>query len=158
MFQWRNSSLIGTSDSERKPCKANRLLNDLRRGGFSQLGYCQIGITEAHKSPVSALKTHDQEMVVLLHNERMENPAEIYLQRWQIETMFRAFKTSGFNLESTHVTMPDRLIQLMAVLVLAFCFAYKAGNIAIFSILAKARLFGSKCIITSLVIDDVLRD
>lgn len=117
------------SDSEGKPCKANRLLKDLRRGGFRQLGYCQIGITEPYKSPVSALKTHDQEMVVLLHSERMENPAEIYLQRWQIETMFRAFKTSGFNLESTHVTMPDRLIQLMAVLVLAFCFAYKAGKI-----------------------------
>ena len=121
--------LTHISDHNGRSCKAPDLLKSLRRGGNRSLGYCQIGTTDPYKSEVSVLKTREGEMVVLLHSERLENPAEEYAQRWQIETMFRAFKTSGFNLESTHVTDPNRLVQLMGVLVLAFCFAYRAGKI-----------------------------
>jgi transposase len=122
-------NLTHISDSKGKPSKAKHMFEHLRQGSSRSLGFCSVVVVEPYKAQISVLKTTDGEMVVLLHSEHMRDPAEIYLKRWQIETMFRAFKTSGFNLESTHVTNPDRLAQLMAVLVLAFCFAYKAGKI-----------------------------
>ena len=66
---------------------------------------------------------------MLLHDNYVGDSVGLYAKRWEIENMFRAFKTSGFNLESTHVTHPERLSQLIGVLALAFCFAYKAGLI-----------------------------
>jgi hypothetical protein len=50
-----------------------------------------------------------------------------YKERWQIETMFKAMKTSGFNLEDTHLTNLDRLSTLLSVLAIAFVWAYLAG-------------------------------
>lgn len=50
-----------------------------------------------------------------------------YGQRWEIETLFKALKTSGFNLEDTRLTHPDRLSKLLALLSIAFGWCYKAG-------------------------------
>ncbi len=50
-----------------------------------------------------------------------------YKERWQIETMFKAFKTSGFHLEDTHLTNPERLNKLMMMVAVAFIWAYKIG-------------------------------
>ena len=38
---------------------------------------------------------------------------KIYKERRQIETAFRAMKTSGFNLEDTHLTEIDRIENLL---------------------------------------------
>ena len=119
------------SDHKGRPCKAKSLFLGLRRGCSRSIGYCNVGKLEPYKSEVSVLKTREKELVVIIHSERFQDPQAKYRERWQIETMFRAFKTSGFNLESTHVTSPERLTQLAGVLVLAFCFAYKAGKIVI---------------------------
>ena len=43
-----------------------------------------------------------------------------YKDRWQIETMFRAVKTGGYNIEDTHLTAINRLSKLMAVISIAF--------------------------------------
>lgn len=50
-----------------------------------------------------------------------------YKQRWQIETMFKAFKTTGFNLEDSHLTDYKRLDKLLMLTALAFIWAYKVG-------------------------------
>jgi hypothetical protein len=51
-----------------------------------------------------------------------------YQERWQIETLFRGLKTSGFNLESTHVIHMDRLEKLILVVMIAFVWCYKIGD------------------------------
>ena len=43
--------------------------------------------------------------------------------------MFKAFKSNGFNLEDTHVCDPDRIMTLVSVLMITFCFAYKQGEL-----------------------------
>ena len=43
--------------------------------------------------------------------------------------MFKAFKSSGFDCESTHITDDLRLDTLMQVLSIAFCLAYQVGEI-----------------------------
>jgi len=50
-----------------------------------------------------------------------------YKDRWQIETMFRALKTSGFNLEDTHLTELERISRLLSLLCIAFIWAYMTG-------------------------------
>ena len=44
-----------------------------------------------------------------------------YKDRWQIETAFRAMKTSVSNLEDTHLTDIERIEKLVAIVTIAFC-------------------------------------
>jgi hypothetical protein len=46
-----------------------------------------------------------------------------YARRWEVETLFGCLKTRGFCLEATHVTEPERLRKLLALVALAFCWA-----------------------------------
>jgi len=52
---------------------------------------------------------------------------EIYSCRYQIEVMFKAFKTAGFNLEDTHLTNLERIDKLLTFLCFAFVWAYQIG-------------------------------
>jgi transposase len=44
---------------------------------------------------------------------------DLYRERWSIETLFAALKSRGFDLEQTHLTAPDRIERLIALLALA---------------------------------------
>jgi hypothetical protein len=68
--------------------------------------------------------------LIVVTNEIVVDPAEtlrIYKQRWEVETLFRAYKKKGFNLEATHMTDPDRIRKLVALLSLALVWCYKMG-------------------------------
>jgi len=52
---------------------------------------------------------------------------ENYKKRWQIESMFKAFKSSGFNLESTHLSDLDRISKMLSLISVAFVWAYLSG-------------------------------
>lgn len=64
----------------------------------------------------------------LISFNKPEKAQECYKNRWQIETMFRAMKTSGFNLENTHLTEPDRILKLLLIVSIAFTWAYLVGD------------------------------
>jgi hypothetical protein len=53
---------------------------------------------------------------------------EDYARRWEIETLFGCLKSRGFRLEETHLTQPERLRKLIALLALAFCWAHVIGE------------------------------
>ena len=48
-------------------------------------------------------------------------------ERWQIETCFRAIKTSGFDIEKTHLQDIERIEKLILLVMIAFVWCYKAG-------------------------------
>lgn len=68
------------------------------------------------------------EYFILVAPNYSEKPAEEFKKRWEIETLFGCLKTRGFNLESTHLTDPERLSKLLGLLALAFCWAHKVGE------------------------------
>jgi hypothetical protein len=51
-----------------------------------------------------------------------------YAQRWEIETLFKAFKSQGFDFESTHLTQAERLESLIALMSVALVWAHKVGE------------------------------
>lgn len=52
----------------------------------------------------------------------------LYRRRWEIETLFAALKSRGFDLEATHLTAPGRIRKLLGVLALAYSWARLIGR------------------------------
>lgn len=67
------------------------------------------------------------ELQILLSFNRPEEAVETYKSRWQIETCFKSLKSSGFNVEDTHLADIDRIERLFAILTVAFLWAYLVG-------------------------------
>ena len=51
----------------------------------------------------------------------------IYRDRWQTETMFKAMKSSGLNIEDTHLTDLVRISKLLCLVCIAFVCVYQVG-------------------------------
>lgn len=72
-------------------------------------------------------KEENPEFQIVISFCKPEIAQKIYKERWQIETAFRAMKTSGFNLEYTHLTDIERIEKLVALVTIAFCWVYLVG-------------------------------
>ena len=68
------------------------------------------------------------ELQILICYNRPEAAVATYRQRWQIETCFRAMKSSGFNIEDTHLRDIDRIARLTAMVRMALVWAYLVGE------------------------------
>ena len=68
------------------------------------------------------------ELQILICYNRPEAAVATYKQRWQIETCFRAMKSSGFNIEDTHLRNIDRIARLTAMVCVALVWAYLVGE------------------------------
>ena len=77
---------------------------------------------------VSALRLEDKELLIVISNDCPKTAIADYGKRWGIETLFRMFKTRGFNLESTHFTKQERLSKLFALMTLAMTWAVLIGE------------------------------
>jgi hypothetical protein len=52
----------------------------------------------------------------------------LYRQRWEVETLFAALKSRGFDLEATHLTASDRIRRLIGLLAVAFAWSHLVGE------------------------------
>jgi hypothetical protein len=68
------------------------------------------------------------EYLILISPILSEDAVAEYARRWEIETLFAALKTRGFCLEQTHLTEPERLSRLIALLALTFCWCHRIGE------------------------------
>ena len=64
------------------------------------------------------------ELQIVISFNNPQDATEIYKERWQIETAFRALKTNGFNIEDTHLTDIERIGKLFALGMVAFTWGY----------------------------------
>jgi hypothetical protein len=67
------------------------------------------------------------ELQIIVSFNKPDESQSVYKERWQIESAFKALKTSGFNVEDTHLTDIDRIHKLFALVLVAFVWAYKTG-------------------------------
>ena len=81
---------------------------------------------------VSGIKTISKEgridFLIIISFSKPEASLMYYKKRWQIETLFKAFKSSGFNIENTHVTDQKRLEKLFMIAMIALVWCYKIGD------------------------------
>lgn len=68
------------------------------------------------------------EFLIIVSFNKPEHANEHYKERWQIETLFKALKSSGFNMEETHVTDIKRLERLLLLVMIAFVWCYIVGD------------------------------
>jgi transposase len=115
------------SNAHGKMVMAHSLCLTLKAGESISFGKRKIGKTDPYETYVSGLRNHTGEIVMLLHSESIKEPCNVYRERWQIEVLFRLLKSGGFDLETTHVTHPERLDTLLSVLAIALIFSAMVG-------------------------------
>lgn len=76
---------------------------------------------------VAATRLEDRSLLLVITNDAPDSAIRDYAKRWSIETLFGAFKTRGFCLESTHFIDAYRLRKLFALLSIALCWALLTG-------------------------------
>lgn len=78
----------------------------------------------------SRIKNSDgvPELQILICFNRPEGAILTYKKRWEIETAFRAMKSSGFNIEDTHMRDMERIARLVAMVCMALVWAYLVGE------------------------------
>jgi hypothetical protein len=70
-----------------------------------------------------------KEQMIVVSDFKFKDPLGMYRRRWEIETMFGCLKTRGFRIEDTHITDPDKIEKVVFVLAIAFCWAYRIGDV-----------------------------
>lgn len=74
------------------------------------------------------MRSPEGEYVIVASSTQSDEILSDYAQRWKIENLFGCLKSRGFCLEATHVSRRERLEKLLALLSIAFCWAYLAGE------------------------------
>jgi hypothetical protein len=87
--------------------------------------------TELYAIPIkiTCLQLENEQLFVASNVLIGEEALLAYKQRWSIERSFKSLKTSGFNVEDTHITDHEKLMKLFAVISLALAICVIAGEI-----------------------------
>jgi len=120
----RENMLISNARGILTPAKM--LFRDLRVGEYKILqGKRKVRGFDLY---VIGLLLPDGEYLILVTDKNPETALDDYAKRWGIETLFGAFKTRGFRFEDTHMTHPERISKLIALMAIAFCWAHNTGE------------------------------
>jgi hypothetical protein len=74
-----------------------------------------------------ANKNGKQDFLIIVSFNKPSKALEQYKQRWQIEMCFKAMKSSGFDIENTHLQHIKRIEKLVLLVMIAFVWCYKVG-------------------------------
>jgi hypothetical protein len=109
------------------PMRADHLFQSLKPGRTRDLeGHRPVWRCIVH---LFALRLDDGEFLLIASSGAPQAEAfTAYSRRWEIETLFGVLKSRGFNFEDTHLTHPDRIGKLLALLALGFDWTYRTGQ------------------------------
>jgi len=114
---------------KQKEIKAEHLFHNLSFGAFKY--YEKIVRVNGELCYLSGQRTRDKkgrpEFLILVSFNKPQESQCCYAQRWQIEMCFKAMKSSGFDLERTHLQDPKRIEKLILLIMVAFTWCYKIG-------------------------------
>ena len=112
------------------PCRAWWLFHDLkvRQEKFYPKLFLMKG--EYVYLAGSRIKNSDgiAELQILICFNKPELGISTYKKCWEVETCFKAMKSSGFNIEDPHLRDIDRIARLTAMVCIALVWAYLVGD------------------------------
>lgn len=117
--------------SSGKRAKASWLFNDLPVGELRHLYKIHYVNNQACYLSACKMKGRDgkPELQIIISYNKPEKAVATYKLRWQIETMFKAMKSAGFNIEDTHLTDLKRIEKLILLVMVAFVWCYNIGEL-----------------------------
>lgn len=107
--------------------KAKELFNHLHPNHQSYFGMDVILLEQ--KVFLAGARSERGELMIVATNQQPNNAIPIYLRRWEIESLFEALKSRGFDFEATHLTHPERIAKLLALLAIGFAWVHKVGQL-----------------------------
>jgi hypothetical protein len=113
----------------KKQIKASRKFEDLQLGERRIIKRKHTVNGQLCYLSASKVKNRDGklELQIIISFQKPESAQQAYKERWQIETAFKALKSSGFNIEDTHLTDLDRFSKLFSLVMIAFAWAFVVG-------------------------------
>lgn len=84
--------------------------------------YCYLSATLSQK------RGEKHELLIIISYNKNEQSFLNYKERWQVETCFKAMKSSGFDIENTHLQDLERIEKLLCLVMIAFVWCYKVGD------------------------------
>jgi hypothetical protein len=112
-----------------KEIRASHLFNRFRTNEF--VHYNKIVRVNGQPCYLSGCKLNSsngkQDFLIIVSFNRPEKAQGVYKKRWQIEMCFKAMKSSGFDIEKTHLQDIQRIEKLVLLVMVAFVWCYKIG-------------------------------
>ncbi len=108
-----------------KEIKAFWLFNNLKVGQYKH--YNKIVSINQQLCYLSGCKVKNGDFLIIISFNKPDQAKHDYKQRWQIEMCFKAMKSSGFDIEKTHLTDIQRIEKLVLLVMIAFVWCYKVG-------------------------------
>jgi len=103
------------------------LFTHTKEDEFYAFGKTEIFNTELYLGGIKATKS--KETLILASDHKMdEETLPTYQKRWEIETLFGALKSKGFNFEESKLTDGYKIEKLMAFLSISFVWSILAGD------------------------------
>lgn len=103
------------------------LFAHVRKNEFCAFGETTLFNQTLHLGGIHSSKS--DEALVLVSNRPMDKETiAIYHRRWEIETMFGALKSRGFNFEESKISEEHKVEKLMALLCISFMWSILAGE------------------------------
>lgn len=84
--------------------------------------YCYVSATLSKK------RGEKPELLIIVSYNKNEQSFLNYKERWQVECCFKAMKSSGFDIENTHLRDLERIEKLLCLVMIAFVWCYKVGD------------------------------
>lgn len=104
--------------------KAAHLFNQQKINEFGF--YHKIVIINGVYCYISGCRLKEDFLILVSYN-KPQQALDFYELRWQIETCFKALKSSGFDIENTHLRDLERIEKLLLIVMIAFVWCYKVG-------------------------------
>lgn len=120
----KESSRIGIG--KKKLVNAQRLFSHLNQ--TEQSCFAMAVKVFGQKVYLAGSRSERGDLMIVATNKAPGNAIAIYLRRWEIESLFQSLKGRGFRFEDTHLTHPERIEKLMALLAVGFSWAHKVGE------------------------------
>jgi len=125
VIRLKSNSLIDENYFGSKDLK--ELFSHIKKDEFYAFGKTEIFNTELYLGGIKATKS--KEALILVSDHKMDKETlSTYKKRWEIETLFGALKSKGFNFEESKLTEGYKIEKLMAFLSIAFVWSILAGD------------------------------